>query len=340
MRALIYIGDGKVEWQDRPDPTLKDRFDAIVKPVAATTCDLDQLILRGETPIPPPFAIGHECIGEVVSVGDGVTHVVPGELVVVPWHIACGRCDRCRRGLFAHCRTVPYGAMFGAPIGGDFGGLFSDLVLVPYADAMLVPLRKGMDPIAMASAGDNWSLAWRMVAPHLQRNPGGTVLIMSVGSIGLYVCDIAQALGASKCLYVDADPLRREIAEGYGAQTAESIDSIPQGFDIAIEATGTVNALSSCCRSLEPEGICESAGNHYQADTQLPLLEMYVRGVNFRVGRDNVRAHIEPALDLAQTGRVNPRRVISEVLDWETLPEMLSKAGHKPVFIRDPLQAN
>jgi hypothetical protein len=57
-------------------------------------------------------------------------------------------------------------AMYGAPIGGSWGGLFSDLVRVPYADAMLVPLPAGLDPVAMASASDNWSLAWRLVAPH------------------------------------------------------------------------------------------------------------------------------------------------------------------------------
>ena len=193
MRELTYVGDRRVEWRQRPDPRLESRFDAIVRPVAATTCDVDRAILLGRAPVPPPFAIGHECVAEVVEAGVGVTHVVPGDLVVVPWHIGCGRCDRCRAGLFAHCRTVPYMAMFGAPIGGAWGGLFSDLVRVPYADAMLVSLPPGLDPIAMASASDNWSLAWRLVAPHLKRTPGAAVLILNGGSIGLFACDIAGA---------------------------------------------------------------------------------------------------------------------------------------------------
>jgi alcohol dehydrogenase len=155
-------------------------------------------------------------------------------------------------GLFAHCRTVRYMAMFGAPIGGDWGGLFSDVVRVPYADAMLVPLPPGLDPVAMASASDNWSLAWRLVAPHLMTKPGGAVLIMNSGSIGLYACDIAGALGASRRLFVDPDPERRAIAESYGAETAESIDAIHHGFDIAVETTGRVDALACACRSLVP----------------------------------------------------------------------------------------
>lgn len=336
IRELTYVGDRKLEWREKTDPVLEARFDAIVRPVAATTCDVDKAIILGRSPVPPPFAIGHECVAEVVDAGEGVTHVQPGDLVVVPWHIACGRCDRCHAGLFAHCRTVPYMAMYGAPIGGDWGGLFSDLVRVPYADAMLVPLPPGLDPIAMASASDNWSLAWRLVAPHLAERPGGSVLIINRGSIGLFVCDIAGALGASRRLYVDPDPERRAIAESYGAEVAAEIEPIHQGFDIAVEATGRVDMLGTACCSLVPEGICESAGNHFRTG-ELPLFPMYLNSVNLRIGRDNVRAHIPDALDLAQGGRVDPRRVVSDVLDWEDLPGALPELHTKPVFVRDPV---
>jgi threonine dehydrogenase-like Zn-dependent dehydrogenase len=338
MRELIYVGERRVEWREAPDPQLESRFDAIVRPVAATTCDVDRAIILGRAPVPPPYAIGHECVAEVVESGAGVSHVQPGDLVVVPWHICCGRCDRCHAGLTAHCRTVPYMAMFGAPIGGEWGGLFSDLVRVPYADAMLVPLPPGLDPIALASASDNFSLAWRLVAPHLQRKPGASVLIMNAGSIGLFVCDIAGALGASRRLFVDRDPDRRAIAESYGAETAEQIEAIHHGFDIAVEATGRVDTLACACRSLVPEGICESAGNHFEPG-ELPLFEMYLNSVNLRIARDNVRANIEPALDLAQTGKVDPRKVVSHVLPWDGMADELPKLHTKPVFVRDPVPA-
>jgi threonine dehydrogenase-like Zn-dependent dehydrogenase len=160
----------------------------------------------------------------VVDVAGGVTHVKPGDLVVVPWHIACGHCDRCHHGLFAHRRTVPYMAMYGAPIAASGAGCSPGLVRVPWADAMLVPLAPGLDPIAMASASDNWSLAWRLVAPHLQRTLGGRVLILSGGSIGLYVCDIAGALGASDRLYVDATrrAARSPSGTAHGPRSAPS----------------------------------------------------------------------------------------------------------------------
>lgn len=258
MRELTYVARRTVEWREAPDPKLQSDQEALVAPVAATSCDVDSAILAGHGFIDPPFALGHECVARVVDIGNAVTAVAPGDLVVVPWSINCGSCDNCRAGLTAHCTAVPHMAMYGAPIGGSWGGLFSDLVRVPWADAMLVPLPAGLDPIAMASASDNWSLSWRLVAPHLKNRPGARVLVVARGSIGLYVCDIARALGASVVLYVDPDPEHREIARGYGATTAETLEPVRHGFDIAVEATGRVDQLALAVKSLAPEGICES----------------------------------------------------------------------------------
>ncbi|MFF3411927.1 zinc-binding dehydrogenase [Streptomyces sp. NPDC002742] len=334
MRELTYVARRTVEWREAPDPKLRSGQEAIVAPVAATSCDVDSAILAGHGFIDPPFALGHECVARVVDIGDAVTTVAPGDLVVVPWSINCGTCDSCRAGLTAHCSAVPHMAMYGAPIGGNWGGLFSDLVRVPYAQAMLVPLPAGLDPVAMASASDNWSLSWRLVAPHLKSRPGARVLVVARGSIGLYVCDIARALGASDVLYVDPDPAHRALAGGYGARTAETIEPIPHGFDLAVEATGRVDQLKLALRSLAPEGICESAGNHFRPG-ELPLLDMYLTGVTLRIARDNVRAHIPDALALAGSGKVAPERVVSDVLDWEDLPAALPEKHLKPVFVRD-----
>lgn len=333
MRELTYVARHTVEWREAPDPKLQSDQEAIVAPVTATSCDVDSAILAGHGFIDPPFALGHECVARVVETGDAVTTVAPGDLVVVPWSLNCGVCDHCRSGLTAHCTAVPHMAMYGAPIGGSWGGLFSDLVRVPWADAMLVPLPGDLDPVAMASASDNWSLSWRLVAPHLRNRPGARVLVVARGSIGLYVCDIARALGASEVLYVDPDPAHRELARGFGAATAEALEPVRHGFDIAVEATGRVEQLALAVKSLAPEGICESAGNHFRRG-ELPLLDMYLTGVTLRVARDNVRGHIPDALELARSGEVDPRRVVSHVIDWEQLPDALPEKHLKPVFVR------
>ncbi|MEU1101442.1 alcohol dehydrogenase catalytic domain-containing protein [Streptomyces tibetensis] len=340
MRELTYVAKRTVEWREVPDPKLRSDGEAIVAPVAATPCDVDSAILAGHATrrkphigysVEPPFALGHECVARVVETGDAVTAVAPCDLVVVPWSINCGTCDRCRAGLTAHCTTVPYMAMYGAPIGGNWGGLFSDLVRVPYAGAMLVPLPTGLDPVALASASDNWSLAWRLVAPHLTARPGARVLVVARGSIGLYVCDIARALGAAEVLYVD--PEHRALARDFGATTAETLEPLPQSYDIAVEATGRVDQLGLAVKCLTPEGICESAGNHFRPG-ELPLLDMYLTGVTLRVARDSVRAHIPDALALAASGAVSPGKVVSHVIDWEDLPAALPEKHLKPVFVR------
>lgn len=147
------------------------------------------------------------------------------------------------------------------------------------------------------------------------------------------MCDIARALGACDILYVDPDPEHRELARGYGAATAETLEPVRHGFDIAVEATGRVDQLALAVKSLAPEGICESAGNHFRPG-ELPLLDMYLTGVTLRIARDNVRNHIPDALELARSGKVDPARVVSHLLPWDQLPDALPEKHLKPVFVR------
>src|SRR5215210_8616378 len=119
-------------------------------------CDLDAAFLAGPVPIAEGFPLGHECVAEVVEIGDEVTAVAPGDVVVVPFQISCGACASCRAGQTGACTTVPRGSAYGmAPLGGEWGGALADRVRVPFADAMLVPLPAGVDRVAVASVADN-----------------------------------------------------------------------------------------------------------------------------------------------------------------------------------------
>src|SRR6478735_1046358 len=114
---------------------------------------------------PPPFPLGHECVAEVVEVGDAVSAVAPGDRVSVPFQISCGSCGACLRGRSANCTEVDFMATYGfGPAVARWGGFLSDLVAVPFADHMLVPLPAGLEAAAVASASDNISDAWRAVA--------------------------------------------------------------------------------------------------------------------------------------------------------------------------------
>ncbi len=98
MRELTFVGPGQIEWREKADPKIESGGQAVVRPIAATTCDLDRALIAGKAPIPGPFALGHECVAEIVEVGDGVARVAPGDVVVVPWSLHCGTCRHCARG--------------------------------------------------------------------------------------------------------------------------------------------------------------------------------------------------------------------------------------------------
>jgi alcohol dehydrogenase len=336
VRELLFIEPGRLEWDEAADPVLRGDREAIVAPVAASTCDLDQLIIRGEAPFRGPFAIGHECVAEIVQLGEEVQGLEIGQLVVLAWHICCGECARCRTGLTAHCERVPYGAMFGVPVAGEWGGLFSDLVRVPFAQAMLTPIPDGLDHRALASAGDNLALALECLSGHLVRRPGASVLILGMGSVGLYATELAVALGAGRVLYVDRDAGCRELARALGANTAEQ----PPGgrderFDLALDAAMEEDWLRAAAQLLEPEGTLECPCIYFKETVALPLFAMTIRGTHMHTGRGNAGAHIPQLLELSARGAIHPERITSEILDWDTAPQALADPSLKPVFVRD-----
>ncbi|HEX8053631.1 MAG TPA: alcohol dehydrogenase catalytic domain-containing protein, partial [Thermoleophilaceae bacterium] len=208
MRQLEITGVRSVEWREAPEPALGGDGEAIVRPLAVALCDLDSAFLTGAVPVGDGFPFGHECVAEVVEVGDGVESVRPGDVVVVPFQISCGACEACEAGHTGSCRTVPRGSAYGMkPLGGDWGGALADRLRVPFADAMLVPLPDGLEPAAVASVADNVPDGFRTVAAPLAATPGAEVLVVGgfARSVGLYATAAAVALGASRVVYADTD---------------------------------------------------------------------------------------------------------------------------------------
>jgi alcohol dehydrogenase len=333
VRVLTYVAPARLEWREAPEPRIAGDGQAIVRPIAATTCDLDQAIIAGRTPLPPPFALGHEAVAEVVVVGERVRAVRPGQRVVVPWSLHCGACDRCRAGLTASCRAVPPRAMYGTPVGGDFGGLFSDLVHVPHADAMLVPLPDGVAPATAASASDNLTDAWIAVTRGLAQHPGAAVLVVGgVGSLGLFAVEMARAAGAGAVTYVDKAGARLEHAAALGASTlARGPGDLPE-HDVVIDASGNPGELRRALTATAPGGICVSVGVYF-LDLPMPMLDLYAKDITFRMGRPSVGPHIATVLGLLAAGRVRPDRV-QTLVPWDEAIPALSTRSLKPVLVR------
>ncbi len=327
MRELTFVGPGKLEWREVAAPTIDGPGQALVRPIAVATCDLDALLLRGEAPMfGGGFPLGHESVGVVVEVGDGVTAFKVGDRVVPSFQISCGSCARCRRGLTGNCERVRGTAMYGiGALGGNFGGALSDLMKIPYADAMLVAMPEGLAAADMASAADNIPDAWRTVAPMLRDNPGAPVLIVGGGSIGLYAIQIALASGASRVDYVDDNPGRLKLAAELGASVREGAPPRRTGpYPITVAACATQAGMLCAIRSTAPGGVCTNCGIHPGETTPMPLFDMYITGMTFVTGRGHARTVIPEVLELARTGKIQPARVTSKVVSWDdAIPALL-----------------
>ena len=335
MRSLIFERVGRLAWHEVRDLTPEGSLEAIVRPIASTTCDLDRRIIGGLVSFGEGFPIGHECVAEVVEVGDQVRDLAPGDVVVVPWHICCGVCPQCRRGLSAACSAVPRMSGYGVPIAGNWGGLFSEQVRVPFADGMLVKVPDGVDPAWAASAGDNLTEAYIAATRGLAKHPGAPVLVVnSLPSLGLFAVDQALAAGASRVDFVDANEHRREVARMLGANSRPEIVADDQhwAYPVVIGAAREPEMLAEAVRCLAPGGHLSNAAMFF-ADTALPLWEFYKRDITFSMGTASVHPHLPAVLGLLRQRRLRPDRVIT-THPWDDAPEALLEPDMKPVLIR------
>jgi alcohol dehydrogenase len=226
---------------------------------------------------------------------------------------------------------------FGAG-GGNWGGALSDLLRVPYADHMLVPLPEHVDPEAVASVADNVVDAWRTVGPQLADRPGADVLVIGgagPGSIGMYAAGIAKALGAARVDYADSDEDRIGRARRLGAEVMEDADLGEKlgSYPITVDASSNPAGLRSALRSTARDGTCTSTGIYFE-DTPLPLFEMYSRGCTFITGRVHARPAIPPVLDLVASGALEPEIVTEAVVPWDDAPDALPHHEYKQVVSR------
>jgi alcohol dehydrogenase len=336
MRALVAAPGGRLRWRDVPAPAPPGPDGAIVHPIAASTCELDCALALGATQLPLPLHLGHECVAEVVAVGERVSTVKPGQRVIVPFQINCGECPRCRSGLTGNCTAVPPISMYGFGLaGGHWGGAFSDQLAVPYADAMLVALPEGVDPAMASGLADNVCDAYRHIAPHLpsllERDGEAEVLIVSTadpnslfsGSVSLYTALIARVMGARRVVLADARAHVRVEAERLG------IEAIPprqlKGRKPApLVVDMSFDSLALALSSTAPDGICTCSGSLHGA-AKVPLLLMYGRNVTLHVGRAHTRTLIPGVLELMLEHDLSPLEVSTRVGSIEEAPAILGE---------------
>ena len=344
MRALMFRGPMAIAWEEVETPQLMEPRDALVRPIAVARCDLDPAIALGLYPMPAPFVMGHEMVGEVVAVGEAISNVRLGDKVIVPFQLSCMTCAPCLRGHTNACVNVPSGTAFGlGPHGGvDLGGALAELVRVPWADVMLIPLPEGMDPVVAAGIPDNVSDGYRCVAAPLAERPGAPVLVVGglAPSVGLYAVMAALALGAERVVYVDDDAARLELAAAAGAEVVNAKDQwdslkLAERFPIVVDANVLDPGRNFALRSVEPCGVCTSVSGGASSRSNLPLQSMYLKGVRYEIGRVHACATARPVLDLVSSGALDPARIINKVVPFSEAVEGMILPVTKVVFVND-----
>ena len=339
MLQLVFVKKNNLEWREVDPPKRQSPGDALVKPLAIARCDLDLPIVKGETLMRPPFPMGHEFVAEIIEPPDNSVNFKKGQRVIVPFQISCGACPMCAAKLTNSCESVDLADAYGlGPPARKYGGAIAERVLVPFAEAMLMDLPDGIDPLSVASISDNMTDGYRTVGPTLAEKPGGEVLVIGgmAVSVGLYAACMAKILGASKVDYMSSNRAHLEMAETIGVNAVEM--EVPKEYgryDITVDTSNSFEGLNCALRSLKPFGICTSASIFFKNKVPIPFLNMYNYGVTFKTGRTNARIDTPAVLDLIQNKGFKPEILNTAVANFDEAPEAMMEEGIKLV-IRGP----
>lgn len=322
MRQLTCTSPGVLQWTEAAEPAILGEHEALVRPLVVARCDIDVFLASGFFPSDGPFALGHECVAEIVVLGSAVRGLSVGQRVVVSFQWSCGACSSCRRGHSANCDEMPVLSDYGMkPLSGvEYGGLLADLARVPYAEAMLQPVPDGLDPVTLGSLCDNVIDGYRAVAPHLAETPGGEVLVVAHGlkSIPLYAVQAALALGAGRVDLASDDRETLETAERLGARPVlTDFAKRAARYPIVVDAGLSPAGLRYAVASTRPEGTLHSTSFYAGADVPMPLGRLYTLGIRFLVGRAHSASMLPEVMALVASGRLRPGEVTSRIVPWD-----------------------
>ncbi len=239
-RGVAYMAPGKVEIQSIDFPTLalgsrKCDHGVILKVVTTNICGSDQHMVRGRTTAPAGLILGHEITGEVIETGRDVEFIKKGDIVSVPFNIACGRCRNCKEGRTGICLSVNParpGAAYGyVDMGGWVGGQ-AEYVMVPYADFNLLKFPDRDQALAkiadLTLLSDIFPTGFHG-AFTAGVGPGSIVYVAGAGPVGLACAVSCQLLGAACVIVGDMIPERLAQARSFGCETID----LRQSADLA-----------------------------------------------------------------------------------------------------------
>lgn len=320
MRGAIIHGAGDVRCEDRPDPTIIEPTDAVVRTVATCVCGSDLWRYRGIAPVPEPTPIGHEYVGVVTEVGSAVRSVAVGDFVVGGFTTSDNLCPVCRKGAHANCLNRT-----------GYDGCQAELIRVQNADGTLLATPEQPDDDLVPSLlalSDVVCTGWHG-AVSAGVGPGSSVVVVGDGAVGLSAVLAASQLGAVTIIAMSRHADRQAIATAFGAThivaergdaglaaVRDLTDGI--GADCVIECVGTEDARATAVAACRPGGMIGLLGVPHG---ELPVDPMFWDNKGFHGGVAPVRAYLPRLLDLVWKREIEPGRVFDLELPLERVAE-------------------
>ncbi len=349
MKALTWHGTRDVRVDEHPDPRIEAPTDAIVRITTTAICGSDLHLYEVLGPfLSEGDILGHEPMGIVEEVGSEVSHIKPGDRVVIPFNISCGHCWMCDRDLFAQCETTQnrdqgmgasllgYTKLYGQVPGGQ-----AELLRVPQAQFGPIKVPEGPPDERFVYLSDVLPTSWQAVE-YADIPEGGSVTVFGLGPIGQMSSRIAQHRGA-RVIGVDLVPERLELARRHGIEVLDAgeLDDVSEtvkgltdgrGTDSVIDAVGMeahgspvaglaqkmtgflpdaiaqplmqkagvdrLAVLLQCIDTVRRSGTISLSGVYGGMADPLPMLQMFDKGIQIKMGQAHVKRWIDDIMPL------------------------------------------
>lgn len=323
MLGTVLYGPRDIRFEARPDPTILEPTDAILRLSASCVCGSDLWPYRGIDVIGEPLPMGHEYCGIVEEVGRDVKNIKPGQFVVGSFFASDNTCPICQAGYQTSCVNRQPGAATGAQ---------APFLRVPLADGTLVatPELPGQDMIpSLLATSDVLGTGW-FAADAAAVGPGKTVVVVGDGAVGLLGVLSAKQMGAERIIIMSRHGSRQKLALEFGAtdivtergdEGVVKIKDLTNGLGAhsVIEAVGTQESMMQAIRATRPGGHVGYVGVTH--NVSLSGMELFFSGVHLHGGPAPVRRYLPHLIDLVLKEKINPGKVFDQILPLEQVAE-------------------
>lgn len=349
MKAMVYHGPADVRFEDKPDPQLEHPEDAILRVTTTTICGSDLHLYRGLVPdTRVGHTFGHEFVGVVEEIGSGVSGLLPGDRVVVPFNISCGRCWYCERELFGMCeKSNPCSEFASGVFGyshttGGYDGGQAEYVRVPFAHVGPMKVPEDMDDEDVLFLTDVLPTGYQ-AAEMGAIGDGDTVVVFGCGAVGVFAQKSAWLMGAARVIAVDHLDDRLDFCRHYnGVETinftevGDIVGTLKEltgrGPDVCIDAVGleadgdslhgflgrvvmlqagAATAIKWSIHTVRKGGTVVLIGVYGPPWNLVPIGAAMNKGLTLRMAQCNTRRYMPHLLEHVREGRIEPKRLIS-----------------------------